>query len=48
MPDGDNKRANISGAVSGSQRESTNFKYVSWAGIAKAFSLPTNTNFTGN
>jgi len=44
MQDGDNKPPK-NAASQNSDRESTNFKYVSWADIAKALNLPVNTEF---
>jgi len=52
MQDGDNKPPKTSPAQTSShsdeQRESTNFKYVSWGDVAKALSLPVNTHFKRN
>lgn len=45
MQDGDNKPPKESSTQSGVERESTNFKYVSWKGIAEALNLPVNTDF---
>lgn len=45
MQDGDNKPPKGSSTKSGVKRESTNFKYVSWKGIAEALNLPINTAF---
>jgi len=53
MQDGDNQPPKLSLAQSptqsashsGEQRESTNFKYVSWQEVAKALNLPVNTHF---
>lgn len=45
MQDGDNKPPKNSKAESVEQRESTNFKYVAWADIAKKLNLPVNTTF---
>lgn len=52
MQDGDNqspKRSTTQNSnQSNDQRESTNFKYISWADVANALSLPVNTRFTRN
>ena len=48
MQDGDNQAKSTQGVKAGQQRESTNFKYVPWAGIAKALNLPVNTDFKRN
>ena len=48
MQDGDNKAVKNSSSTSGKQRESTNFKYVSWGEVAKKLDLPINTYFNRN
>ena len=48
MQDGDNQAKSTQGVKANQQRESTNFKYVPWAGIAKALNLPVNTDFKRN
>jgi 3-phytase len=48
MQDGDNHGVKDSNVDSASERESTNFKYVSWENIAKKLDLPINTDFNIN
>ena len=48
MQDGDNQARSTQGVKANQQRESTNFKYVPWAGIAKALNLPVSTDFKRN
>ncbi len=48
MQDGDNKPPKNASKQAGAQRESTNFKYVSWKDIAATLNLPINTEFKRN
>jgi 3-phytase len=48
MQDGDNHGVKDSRVESGKQRESTNFKYVSWGDVAKKLDLTINTDFNRN
>lgn len=48
MQDGDNQPPKNASQLADAQRESTNFKYVSWKDIAAALNLPVNTEFKRN